>query len=158
LLTYAPLSLAERVAAVRAANAIRKLDPDDAALDEQNFGDWLRARGQTPNAIAALWNLIALPTLNLPADDASLAAAAKVFRTGLLDSADAADIGLPTAPFQQLHADPAQAAIEAADGRVVVSSAVRADDLDELLRSGPVVLAVPPHAAAEFVPVDVEGL
>jgi squalene-associated FAD-dependent desaturase len=158
LLTYAPLSLRERAAAVRAALALKRLDPDDPALDAQAFGDWLRSHGQTPNAITALWNLIALPTLNLPADDASLAAAVKVFRTGLLDSADAADIGIPAAPFQHLHADPAQAALEQRGGRVLLSSPVRADDLDELLAAGPVVLAVPSHAAAEFVPVDVGGL
>jgi squalene-associated FAD-dependent desaturase len=158
LMAYPPLSLAERVAAVKAAIALRKLDPDDPTLDVENFGAWLRAHGQTANAIAALWNLIALPTLNLPADEASLAAAVKVFRTGLLDSADAADIGIPTAPFQRLHADPAQEAIEARGGRVVVSSPVRADDLSELLAEGPVVLAVPPDAAADFVSVDVDGL
>jgi squalene-associated FAD-dependent desaturase len=158
LLTYAPLSPGERLAAVRAALALRRLDPDDAALDAESFGAWLHAHGQSPNAIDALWNLIALPTLNLPAEEASLAAAVKVFRTGLLDSADAADIGIPTAPFQRLHADPAQAAIEAGGGSVLLSSPVRADDLDELLAEGPVVLAVPPHAAAEFVPVDVDGL
>jgi squalene-associated FAD-dependent desaturase len=158
LLAYAPLSLAERLAAVRAALALKRLDPDDAALDGESFGTWLRGHGQSSNAIAALWNLIALPTLNLPAEDASLAAAVKVFRTGLLDSADAADIGIPAAPFQRLHADPAQAAIEAGGGRVVLSGPVRADDLDDLLAEGPVVLAVPPHAAAEFVPVDVDGL
>jgi squalene-associated FAD-dependent desaturase len=158
LLSYAPLSLGERVAAVRAALALKRLDPDDAALDAESFGAWLRAHRQSPNAVAALWNLIALPTLNLPAGEASLAAAVKVFRTGLLDSADAADIGIPAAPFQRLHAEPAQAAIEAGGGRVLLSTATRADDLDELLASGPVVLALPPHAAAEFVPVDVEGL
>jgi squalene-associated FAD-dependent desaturase len=158
LLTYGPLSFRERAAAVRAALALKRLDPDDPALDAQSFGDWLRSHGQTPNAITALWNLIALPTLNLPADDASLAAAVKVFRTGLLDSADAADIGIPAAPFQQLHADPAQAALERRGGRVLLSSPVRADGLDDLLAAGPVVLAVPSHAAAEFVPVDVDGL
>jgi squalene-associated FAD-dependent desaturase len=158
LLRYAPLAPRERVAAVRAALALKRLDPDDASLDAQNFGEWLRAHGQTPNAIAALWNLIALPTLNLPASEASLAAAVKVFRTGLLDAADAADIGIPAAPFQRLHADPAQAAIERGGGRVQVSSAIRADDLDDLLAEGPVVLAVPPHAAADFLPVDADGL
>jgi len=158
LLTYAPLSFGERAAAVRAALALKRLDPDDPSLDRQSFGDWLRSHGQTTNAITALWNLIALPTLNLPADGASLAAAVKVFRTGLLDSAGAADIGIPAAPFQQLHADPAQTAIEQRSGRVLLSSPVGADDLDGLLASGPVVLAVPPHVAAEFVPVDVEGL
>jgi len=157
LLSYAPLSARERVAAIRAATALRRLDPDDPALDDESFGDWLRARGQSPNAVAALWNLIALPTLNLPSDEASLAAAVKVFRTGLLDAADAADIGVPRAPFQRLHADPARAAIEAAGGRVLLSSPVQ--DVRELLEEGPVVLAVPHHAAGELVPgLEVAGL
>ena len=157
LLRYAPLTLRERLAAVRAATALRRLDPDDATLDDESFGDWLRAHGQSPRAVAALWNLIALPTLNLPAEDASLAAAVKVFRTGLLDDSAAADIGIPQAPFQRLHADPAQAAIESAGGRVVLSSPVH--DLDELLADGPVVLAVPHYAASELVPeLDVDGL
>src|SRR5207253_1303394 len=64
----------------------------------------------------------------------------------------------PLSPAERIRADPAQAAIEAKGGRVLLSSAVRADDLDELLADGPVVLAVPPHAAADFVPVDVAGL
>jgi len=81
----------------------------------------------------------------------------KVFRTGLLDTADAADIGLPAAPFQRLHADPAQAAIEGAGGRVLLSSPV--DDVHALLAEGPVIVAVPHYAAAELVPgLDVEGL
>src|SRR5262249_12999019 len=137
LLSYAPLSVGERAGAVRAALALRKLDPDDAALDDESFGDWLRAHGQSANAVRALWNLIALPTLNLPSDEASLASAVKVFRTGLLDDAAAADIGIPSAPFQRLHADPAQAAIEHGGGRVLLSSPVH--ELDELLAAGPVV-------------------
>ena len=52
----------------------------------------------------------------------------KVFRTGLLDTADAADIGIPAAPFQRLHADPAQAAIERAGGRILSGTPVRAID------------------------------
>ena len=101
------------MAAARGARALGKLDPADPALDEQTFAGWLRAHGQSENAIEALWNLIALPTLNLPAQEASLAAAVKVFRTGLLDAADASDIGIPTVPFRLLHAEPAAAALEA---------------------------------------------
>jgi squalene-associated FAD-dependent desaturase len=157
LLRYAPLTPRERVAAIRAATALRRLDPDDDALDGESFGSWLRAHGQSDAAIAALWNLIALPTLNLPADEASLAAAVKVFRTGLLDAADAADIGIPTAPFQRLHADPAQAAIESAGGRVLLASPV--SDVHELLEEGPVIVAVPHYAATEWLPeLDVDGL
>jgi squalene-associated FAD-dependent desaturase len=168
LLRYGPLGARERLAAIRAAAALRALDPDDPTLDEQTFGGWLRAHGQSPNAVAALWNLIALPTLNLPADQASLAAAVKVFRTGLLDSAEACDIGIPAAPFQQLHADPAVAALEGAGGRILTGTPVRAvtGELRLLLDDGAnevdaVVVAVPHESVALLVPaaaVDAEAL
>ena len=69
-----------------------------AELDRSTFGQWLDSRRQSPAAVESLWNLIALPTLNLPADAASLALAVKVFRTGLLTKRDAADVGYATAP------------------------------------------------------------
>jgi squalene-associated FAD-dependent desaturase len=125
LIRFAPLSPRERVAAARASIALRKLDPDDPALDERTFADWLEEHGQSPNAIASLWNLIALPTLNLPAAEASLAGAARVFRTGLLDSNDACDIGIPAVPFVQLHAEPAVEAIEQGGGKVLTGAPVR---------------------------------
>jgi squalene-associated FAD-dependent desaturase len=157
LMTYSPLSLGERISATRAALVLRRLDPDDPALDGESFGSWLRAHGQSGAAIAALWNLIALPTLNLPADEASLAAAVKVFRTGLLDDAGAADIGIPAAPFQRLHADPAKAAIERGGGQVLLSTPVH--EVRDLLEEGPVIVAVPHYAAADLVPeLDVDGL
>src|SRR5439155_14516556 len=59
------------------------------------------------SAIDELWNLITLPTLNLPADEGSLLLATMVFRTGLLDAADACDIGVPAVPLQRLHGDAA---------------------------------------------------
>jgi squalene-associated FAD-dependent desaturase len=171
LLRYAPLSLRERVAAARGAGALGKLDPADPALDEQTFAGWLRTHGQSENAIEALWNLIALPTLNLPAQEASLAAAVKVFRTGLLDSADASDIGVPTVPFRLLHAEPAVTAIEALGGTVLTSTPVRAvspggritldDGSDE---AEAVILAVPHEAVGALAPdgavdeVALEGL
>ena len=53
-----------------------------------------------------------LPTLNLRAAEASLAPAAFVFRTGLLGSADAGDIGYARAPLQRVHGDAAQRALD----------------------------------------------
>ena len=49
----------------------------------------------------------------------------KVFRTGLLDSAEACDIGVPAVPFRRLHAEPAAAALERAGGRIVMSTPIR---------------------------------
>jgi squalene-associated FAD-dependent desaturase len=168
LLRYEPLRFGERLAAARAATGLSKLDPSDPALDEDTFASWLRAHGQSQNAIDSLWNLIALPTLNLPAEDASLAVAAKVFRTGLLDDADASDIGVPAVPFRLLHAEPAAAAIEAAGGRVQTSAPVRSVSPDRRLtlddgadEADAVILAVPHEAVADVAPpgaVDAEAL
>jgi squalene-associated FAD-dependent desaturase len=167
LLTYAPLSLRERLAAARAATALRKLDPDDPKLDEQTFAGWLRAHGQSENTIATLWNLIALPTLNLPANQASLSAAVKVFRTGLLDSAEACDIGVPAVPFRRLHAEPAASAIEQAGGTIHMGTPVRSVTAERTVvldagaeEADAVILAVPHEAAPELAPdaVDKEAL
>jgi len=162
LLRYAPLNRRERLAAIRAATALRRLDPNDARLDKYTFGDWLRGHGQSQRAIDALWNLIALPTLNVQANDASLAQAVQVFRTGLLDTADACDIGVAAAPLQHLHGDAAARALDDAGARVLVGMPVRAIDREPggvriQLDDGPdtahaVIVAVPHYAAAELLP------
>ena len=159
LLRYAPLGFRERLAAARAATALGKLDPDEPTLDGETFAAWLRAHGQSERAIEALWNLIALPTLNLPAEDASLAAAVKVFRTGLLDRADAADIGIPAVPFRRLHAEPAAAALERSGARLLVSTQVRrvTAEREVVLDKGAeqadaVILAVPHDAVSALAP------
>ena len=85
LARYRLLSPADRLRAARGALALRRLDPADPALDAQTLGDFLRRHGQNDATIAALWGIVATATLNLHPDEASLALAAKVFRTGLLD-------------------------------------------------------------------------
>ena len=118
LARYRHLRARERAAAFRAAAALARLDLDDDALDRQRFGEWLSRRGQSPNAIEALWDLIARPTLNLPAAEASLAMAAFVFKTGLLERRDAGDIGFANVPLSQVHAQPAARALEALGAEV----------------------------------------
>jgi squalene-associated FAD-dependent desaturase len=159
LLRYAPLTWRERLSAALAARALGKLDPEDPALDGRTFAEWLREHGQSDNAISALWNLIALPTLNLPADQASLAGSVKVFRTGLLDSAGASDIGIPSVPFRRLHAEPARAALEAAGGRLLTSTPVRSVTAERELRldngaahADAVILALPHDVVAGIAP------
>ena len=46
--------------AVRAALALRRLDPDDPAARRATFGDWLAAHGQDPARDRRLWDLIAV--------------------------------------------------------------------------------------------------
>jgi len=125
LARYPFLGPLERARAVRAALALSRLDPDDPNLDRRTFGAWLTEHGQSPAAVASLWNLIALPTLNLDASQASLGLAVKVFRTGLLSHRDAADVGYAKVPLSEVHAEPARRAVERGGGRVHLRAGVR---------------------------------
>jgi len=107
LLRYHPLPVAQRARAVAAALTLRAVDPAGPATDEQSFGAWLAAHGQRAAAVAALWDLIGVATLNAHADDASLALAATVFRTGLLTDAAAGDIGRARVPKRRRTKCPA---------------------------------------------------
>jgi squalene-associated FAD-dependent desaturase len=111
LLGYRFLNPVERAKAALAMNALKRIDPDDAAQDARSFGDWLREHHQSANAIDRLWALIARPTLNLIPDDASLAQAAYVFQTGLLSDAAAGDIGWARVPLSEVHDVPARCAL-----------------------------------------------
>jgi squalene-associated FAD-dependent desaturase len=149
LLRYGFLSPRERIRVVPAALALGGIDLDDPALDERTFGAWLVEHAQSANAIAALWNLITLPAVNLPADEASLALGAKVFKTGLLERADAGDIGYAAVPLKRLHGDAAERALAAAG--VDVRLRARVSSLDDLPADA-VVLAVPHTDAAALLP------
>jgi len=114
LARYRHLSLRERARAARAALRLSRLDVADESLDARTFGSWLTDHGQSPAATEALWNLIALPTLNLRAEEASLAMAGFVFQTGLLHDAAAGDVGYARRPLSAIHGEPGARALRAA--------------------------------------------
>ncbi len=118
LLRYPHLAPAQRFSAARAALALGRLDLDDPALERQTLGAWLAEHAQSPEALARLWDLIALPTLNLPAAQASLGLGAFVFQTGLLASASAGDIGFHERPLSETIAEPALRALQSAGVQV----------------------------------------
>jgi hydroxysqualene dehydroxylase len=111
LARYPHLRPAQRFSAALAARALSVLDPADAELDRRTLGDWLSDLGQNEQSLAALWDLIALPTLNVRAAEASLALGAFVFQTGLLASADAGDIGFHVGTLAQTIGEPAERAL-----------------------------------------------
>ena len=92
VLRFAHLPLGERLHAGLTARHMGALDLRDPAVDAQSLGDWLAARGESDAAIERFWDLLVRATLNLPAREASLSLAAKVFQTGLLERADAGDM------------------------------------------------------------------
>jgi squalene-associated FAD-dependent desaturase len=163
LLHYRPLTVLERVRFALAAIALRRVDPSDPATDQQNFGSWLRRHGQTDRAIAALWELVGVATLNSRADDASLSLAATVFQEGLLTDPAAADIGWSRVPLRELHGDPALTGLAAVGTQVRTGVTVRRLEFPtggawQVITDGDrgiadqVILAVPPAAAEQLLP------
>ena len=159
LARYRLLSLRERLLLLRPALALSRLKVGDPALDDVNFGDWLRQRGQSPQAISRLWNLIIQPTLNVGVDEASLALAAQVFQVGFLHTANGADMGWSTVPLITLHGEYAARALDDAGVTTRLSttahSLTRASDGtlsvgtdEESLSADAVIVATPPRAAA----------
>ncbi|WP_068271533.1 hydroxysqualene dehydroxylase HpnE [Aldersonia kunmingensis] len=162
LLRYPWLSHAERVRFARAALALKNVNRADPRTDEQSFGDWLRAHRQSERAIATLWDLVGIATLNARADDASLSLAATVFQIGMLNANSTGDIGWASVPLQELHGDAAMTALDRAGARVrlrakvtglrasgagwTVTTDCGADGFDA------VVLAVPPSVAEQLAP------
>ena len=111
LAAYPHLTLGERIGAARAAIALSRIPASELRRDRATLGEWLARHGQAPRAIAALWDLIALPTLNLPAAEASLALGHFVFRRGLLTAASDGDIGFHDGTLQDIIGGPAERAL-----------------------------------------------
>ena len=160
---YRVLGPLDRLRAVRGALALRMLDPGDRRLDDRTLGAFLRRHGQNDATIDALWGIVATATLNLDPADASLALAAKVFRTGLLDSAPAGDVGYAAVPLGRLHDEAAAKALADAGVEVLLDTSVGAivpggrvqlstPDGDRDIAGRAVVLAVPHREAFQVVP------
>jgi squalene-associated FAD-dependent desaturase len=165
VLRYRHLSLGERLHAGVTARAIGRLDLDDPAVDARSLGDWLAERGESDAAIDRFWDLLVRATLNLPAREASLSLAAKVFQTGLLERADAGDVGWARVPLQALHGEPAAAALRAAGAAVELRAPLQAIDASdpqrprlrvagETLAVDALVLATTHDVAADLLPAE----
>jgi squalene-associated FAD-dependent desaturase len=167
LLRYPHLPVADRIRLARPVAALQRMDLDDPALDRRTFGDWLAEQGQSAAAINAIWDLITVPTVNLPASEASLAMAAKVFKTGLLSDPGGADIGWSRVPLGRLHGERGGAALARAG--VTISTGARVAAISPIRSNGgsagfsvrtdrgsvdsdAVILAVPHEAAARLLP------
>ncbi len=163
LMRYPLLSVPERLRAARAARALGAVDPHDPEADARSFGEWLSEHGQDARALSHLWDLVALPTLNLRAEQASLALAAFVFQTGLLADAGAGDIGFHVRPLSELIGDPALRALRESRVEVMLGRrAQRVEVLEEGFRvaladgdapdADALIVALPHKRAAELLP------
>jgi len=126
LLSYPFLSLPERSRISRAALGFKRLDENDPQTDELRLGDWLDAHGQDERTRRVLWDLFSVSSLNVPGDDASLALAAVVVKTGLLGDAGAPDIGVPALSLGELHGAAAARLLDRLGATVRLSAKVAA--------------------------------
>jgi squalene-associated FAD-dependent desaturase len=148
---------------------MRFVDPAAPAADTQRFGDWLARHGQSERTRRALWDLFSVSALNIAGDDASLALAAVVVKTGLLGKNNAADIGVPTLPLGELHGDAGATLLAKLGGQVALSTKVSAIEPGAIepdsgggfrialaqgdpVTADAVVLAVPHEKAAPLIP------
>lgn len=164
LLGYPALPVGDRLAVVRAMTALRRVDPLDPATDQVRFGDWLRRHEQSPRTVAALWGLVTVAALNVEVAEASLALAARVFRTGLLERADAGDVATLGKPLSAVHDEASRRALAASGVDVRTRERVTRVDRDgdgHLVRTADgetradaVVVAVPHRHAAALVTDD----
>ena len=163
LARYRYLGPRQRASLALAMNALRRVDPDDPVADARSFGDWLSVHRQSREAVEFMWELIARPTLNLRAADASLAQAAYVFQQGLLSDRAAGDIGYAHVPLGEIHDVAAQLALAQAGVDVRLRLAATAVlPMDEGFRieagaaaplvADAVILAVPHVRAARLLP------
>ena len=162
LARYRLLTPADRLRAAAGALALRRLDPADPSLDTRTLGKFLRAHRQNDATIDALWGIIATATLNLRPDEGSLALAAKVFRTGLLDHAPAADVGYAAVPLGELHSTAAARALRDAGVDLQLNERVerveagrvhaRGRDASATVPADAVVLALPHREALVAAP------
>ncbi len=161
VLGYRLLPWRSRLATGRAAAALRRLDLADSALDERTFGSWLTEQGVPVDARTGFFDLLTRAALNGTVDQVSLSLAAFVFRTALLEQADAADLGIALVPLQQLHGEAAGRLLSELGVQVRTHTRVRSvrvkptglqisTDTATLAAAG-VVLAVPHPAAARLL-------
>jgi zeta-carotene desaturase len=134
-LKYKLLSLADKVGIARAMMALLAGVPEDTSED---FLSWLRAKGQTQAAIDRFWAPVLISSLNEELDKSSVKYAAMVIRDGFLKSAEAAEMGVPTAPLSEIYGE-AAGYITARGGLVLLRSGVDGLSCDE---SGVTVRAV----------------
>lgn len=146
LLRYGHIPLGERLAIVRAARKLAKLDPADH--DDETFGSLLRRLGQSQAGVDVFWDVFIRPALNLRTDEVSAAPGIFTVQTALLAGGDASDLLLPTAPLGDMHGAAAGAELERRGAKILL--ATRVASLEELDADG-VVVAVPPSESARLL-------
>ena len=124
-LGYGHLSFGERISALSAMAAARRIDRQSPEREKITFYTWLRQRRQSERAIRNLWNLLIEPTLNDKAQAASAAMGLMIVQEGLLRERNGANVGYPQTDLQSALGKPARQALEQAGVRLLLGRPAR---------------------------------
>lgn len=168
VLGWSGLPLGDRLSALRIAPALRpgpgtgRRTPGAGPGAGQTVAQWLRAHGQTPGIISALWEPLAVAALNQSIDEADAAPFVRVLAEMFSRDKTAASLVLPTVPLDDMYAVPAREFIERHGGEVRTGALARviADDAGvtaveirgERIAARRVIAAVPWHALRTLFP------
>jgi squalene-associated FAD-dependent desaturase len=94
------LNFRDKISISRAMAALAPSTPEDRG---ESFLDWLKAHGQTEQAIERFWKTILVSALNEDLDKVAVPYAAQVVRESFLKSATAGRMGIPTVPLTDLY-------------------------------------------------------
>ena len=124
-LGYGHLSFGERLRALSALAAARRLNRHAPELEKIAFSAWLQQHGQSERAIRNLWNLLIEPTLNDKAHKVSAAMGLMIVQEGLLKERNGANVGYPKTDLQSALGEPARRALEGAGVRLLLGRPAR---------------------------------
>src|SRR5215467_11639705 len=126
-LSFAPLSLADKISIARALAAILFAGgkPKDASgAEPMSMLAWLQKHQQTPRAIDRFWRVVLVSALNEELDRTDAHFGIDVFWKAFLKNSTGYHMGVPSVPLAELY-DGCRAAIEKKGGEVILRSPVR---------------------------------
>ena len=149
MLKFPFLGLLDKLKMRAVVKALSKLDDESQwELDDINFRTWLESKGQTKRAINRFFGFFTMAALNIDIDEASAAQGIMLLRHGLFGAADAFDVVAFTNHLGAAMEGAFSDALENADVEVKLNNSVKS--LDELTEFDAIVVALPPHLAAQI--------
>lgn len=97
------LNLRDKIAIGRAFLAILMEHKTRTDLDDISMLDWLREKGQPPNAIERFWRQVLVSAINEELDRMAASHGFQVFRLGFLATNDSYEMGVPNVPLGDLY-------------------------------------------------------
>ena len=118
-LRYSHLSIGDRLRVIYGMLCARLTRCQRPGLEAQSFHAWLKAHGQSEEAISRFWDIIIVATLNDDSRNVSASMALMVYQEGVLKSRNSANIGFSRVGLSELMGSPARDHIRAAGGSIL---------------------------------------